>query len=53
MTEQEFVDKYLLDWKNVVDEKGKVIPFDRDNAIVMFKEHPGLFNALMEALEVA
>ena len=53
MTEQEFVDGHLLDWKNIVDEKGKVVPFDRDEAVVMFKENPGLFDALREALDVA
>lgn len=50
MTEEEFVDQYMRDWKNVVDENGKLVPFNRDEAIAMFKRSPGLFESFQEAL---
>lgn len=43
-----FVDSVLLDWKGVVDEKGKAIKYTRENAIKLFKDLPDLYADITE-----
>ena len=50
MTEAQFVDRYMHDWKNVMDDKGKVISFDRDEAIAMLKRSPQIYEDLKKVL---
>lgn len=41
-----FVDACLVNWAGVEDENGTEIPFTRENALVLFRRLPALFNAL-------
>lgn len=52
MTEEKFVDEYMRDWKNVMDDKGKVISFDRDEAIAMLKRNPAIYDAFKKVMDV-
>jgi len=52
MTEEKFVDDYMITWKNMLDQNGHVIPFERDTAIGMLKEHPVLFDSLLKVMDL-
>ncbi len=41
-----FIDTVLLDWKDVTDRSGKVIPYSREAATKLFTDLPNLFIAL-------
>ncbi len=43
-----FVDTVLKGWSNVEDEKGKDLPFTRENAIKLFTDLPDLYRDLRE-----
>ena len=51
MTEQQLVDKHMLDWKNMMDANGHFIPFERDVAIDLLEKHPDLFDLLKRFLD--
>lgn len=41
-----FVDTIILDWKDVGDRDGVLLPFSKENARKLFKELPNLFAEL-------
>src|SRR3954469_12243509 len=41
-----FCSSVLLNWDNVQDQKGKVIPFNFENAVKLFEELPELYDDL-------
>lgn len=48
-----FVDTVLLGWKNVQDREGKVIAFNKENALKFFGELPELYDDLQEKAKKA
>jgi hypothetical protein len=43
-----FVNKILMDWRNIQDEDGNEIPLSKENAMALFNELPDLYVALRE-----
>lgn len=43
-----FCSSILMGWENVQDEKGKIIPFNFENAVQLFEELPELYYDLSE-----
>lgn len=41
-----FVDTCLVSWQGVVDESGKPVEFNKENALKLFKNLPDLFDTL-------
>ena len=41
-----FVDCCLVSWEGILDETGKAIEFNKENALKLFKELPDLFETL-------
>lgn len=41
-----FIDVCLASWQGVEDENGKELPFNKENAVKIFKSLPDLFNTL-------
>lgn len=52
MTEEKFVDDYMAKWKNMLDQDGHIIPFDRDEAVAMLKQHPKLFETMLKVMSL-
>lgn len=52
MTEEQFVDDYMVSWKNMMDERGHVIPFERDVAVSMLKKNPELFKSMLRVMNL-
>lgn len=46
VTVKVFIDVCLVSWKGVLDETGKPIEFNKENALKLFKELPDLFDTL-------
>lgn len=42
-----FAETILVDWKGVVDEKGKPMSFNKDNALKLLTDLPDLFNDIV------
>lgn len=43
-----FCESILLNWENVVDENGELIPFNAESAVILFGKLPYLYDQLME-----
>lgn len=42
-----FFETLLLDWKDVQNQKGETVPFSRENAELLMKQLPNLYDFLM------
>lgn len=47
VAKQCFMETVLLDWKNVKDTSGTVLPFSKENAEMLMKKLPALYDFLM------
>jgi hypothetical protein len=49
LTQEAFVETWLLEWANVKDQKtGALIPFTQENAFALFKKLPDLYRDLAD-----
>lgn len=48
-----FVDTVLVGWEGISDEKGKTLPFNRDNALKLLTDLPDVYSALQEFAKAA